>query len=407
MPPPFPVTDPAAGDWASILDSPRAPAVATDPDALAALNYTGGTTGMPKGCEHTQWHMVYTAAAATVGGGRRVGETTVVLNYLPVFWIAGEVFGILNPLVNGGSVVLMTRWDADAALALVERHGVTSTVGTVDNYVELMDAPGFDGNRAATLDNAMAVSFVLKLDPAIRRRWRDATGHTLREASYGMTETNTADTFTLGFQDGDFDLASEPVFCGLPVPGTDILIVDEAGAPVPLGETGQIVVRSPSVTTGYYRNAEATADAFQGDWLRTGDVGRFDERGALHYLARNKEMIKTNGMSVFPAEVEALLRMHPGGRDGRGGPQVRSGQRAGRVCVRPAGPRRDRHGRRTHGVGAREHGGLQGADRRTRRGDAHDGHRQDPQRRSVCAGGGESLGSGVPGRRVTHPNRLQ
>ncbi|ANZ26764.1 acyl-CoA synthetase [Rhodococcus sp. WB1] len=311
VPPPFPVADPAVGDWAGIVDSPRAPAVATDPDALAALNYTGGTTGMPKGCEHTQWHMVYTAAAATVGGGRRVGETTVVLNYLPMFWIAGEVFGILNPLVNGGTVVLMTRWDADAALALVERHGVTSTVGTVDNYVELLEAPGFDGSRAASLDNAMAVSFVLKLDPAIRRRWRDATGHTLREASYGMTETNTADTFTLGFQDGDVDLQSEPVFCGLPVPGTDILIVDETGVPVPIGVTGQIIVRSPSVTTGYYRNAEATADSFQGAWLCTGDVGRFDERGALHYLARNKEMIKTNGMSVFPAEVEALLRMHP------------------------------------------------------------------------------------------------
>ncbi|WP_213576073.1 AMP-binding protein [Rhodococcus sp. USK13] len=312
VPPPFPVADPATTDWAEIMASPRAEPVATDPDALAVLNYTGGTTGMPKGCEHTQWHMVYTAATATVAGGRRVGETPpVVLGFLPIFWIAGEDFGILYPLLNGGTVVLLTRWDPEAAVTLIERCRVTSMVGTVDNYVELMGLPGFADRDLSTLHNAMAVSFVLKLDPAIRARWRDATGHVLREASYGMTETHTADTITLGFHTGDFDLLSEPVFCGLPVPGTDILVVDEAGVPVPMGEAGEIIVRSPSLLTGYYGKPEATAEALRGGWLWTGDIGKLDDRGALHYLARNKEMIKTNGMSVFPSEVEALLLLHP------------------------------------------------------------------------------------------------
>ncbi|MCQ4122693.1 AMP-binding protein [Rhodococcus tibetensis] len=312
VPPPFPHGEAAPTDWAEIMESPRAEPVPPDPDALAALNYTGGTTGMPKGCEHTQWHMVYTAATATLASGRRVGETPpVVLGFLPVFWIAGEDFGILYPLINGGTVVLLTRWDPEAVAVLIEQCRVTSMVGTVDNYVELMNLPGFADGDTSTLDNAMAVSFVLKLDPAIRARWRDATGQMLREASYGMTETHTADTITLGFHAGDYDLLSEPVFCGLPVPGTDILVVDEVGVPVPVGEPGEIIVRSPSLLTGYYGKPEATAVALQGGWLRTGDIGKLDDNGALHYLARNKEMIKTNGMSVFPSEVEALLLLHP------------------------------------------------------------------------------------------------
>ena len=309
--PPFPTAS-GPTDWAGIMESPRADPIPMDPDALAALNYTGGTTGMPKGCKHTQAHMVYTAATATLAGGGQVGEAPpVVLGFLPVFWIAGEDFGILYPLINGGTVVLLTRWDPEAAATLVERRGVTSMVGTVDNYVELMDLPGFADRDFSTLGNAMAVSFVLKLDPGIRARWRAATGHVLREASYGMTETHTADTITLGFQTDDEDLRSEPVFCGLPVPGTDVLIVDEAGAPVPVGQPGQIIVRSPSLLTGYYGKPDATADALRGGWLHTGDVGKLNDKGALHYLARNKEMIKTNGMSVFPSEVEALLMLHP------------------------------------------------------------------------------------------------
>ena len=138
---------------------------------------------------------------------------------------------------------------------------MTSLVGTVDNYVELMDTPGFAERNLSTLQNVMAVSFVLKLDPATRQRWREATGGVLREASYGMTETHTADTITLGFQDGDYDLKSEPVFCGIPVPGTDVLIVDHDGRPVPVGEHGQIIVRSPSILSAYYRNEAATAES--------------------------------------------------------------------------------------------------------------------------------------------------
>ncbi|TWS25020.1 AMP-binding protein [Tsukamurella sputi] len=311
-PAPFDTAPDPRSDWHRVLAAPPAPARASDPDALAALNYTGGTTGLPKGCEHTQRHMAYTAATATLAGGTEVGRAASVgLNFLPVFWIAGEDFGILKPLLNGQTIVLMTRWDPAVAAVLIARYGVTDTVATVDNYVELMDLPGFDGAAFGTVVNPLAVSFVLKLTPELRARWRGLTGGVLREASYGMTETHTADTFTLGFQDDDRDLTADPVFCGLPVPGTDILIVDGEGRPVPVGESGEIVVRSESILTAYHRRPDATAEAIRDGWLHTGDVGRLDDWGAVHYLARTKEMIKVNGMSVFPSEVEALLKAHP------------------------------------------------------------------------------------------------
>lgn len=254
--------------------------------------------------------MLYTAITITAAQGRQVGqEASVSVIFVPIFWIAGEDFGILGPLVNGGHVQLLRRWDAAIVLDLIERDRVSTMLGTVDNYVELLDRA--TGRDLSSLHTALAMSFVLKLTPQIRQQWREVTGHVIREASYGMTETHTGDTITLGFQDGDRDLTAEPVFCGLPVPGTDILIVDDELHPVPVGEAGQIIVRSPSLLKGYYGRPEDTAAALHDGWLHTGDTGRFDEWGALHYLGRNKELIKVNGMSVFPSEVEAILRLHP------------------------------------------------------------------------------------------------
>ncbi|WP_245761691.1 AMP-binding protein [Saccharopolyspora shandongensis] len=308
-------TDATGSQWSQIGASPRAERREVDLDALAALNYTGGTTGLPKGCEHTQRHMLYTAVTAGAARPpRRTAEPDVYLCYVPIFWIAGEDMGILVPLVHGGTVVLLARWDATAVLDAVERYRVTDMIGTVDNYVELMEHPGFAAHDLSSLDNARSMSFVRKLTPDLRRRWAAAVGEhsVLREASYGMTETHTADTITYGFSDDDRDLRSEPVFCGLPVPGTEFMVVDaESGEPVPIGDRGAIAIRTPSLLTGYWNRPEASAEALRDGWLRTGDVGMVDEDGCLHFLGRNKEMIKVSGMSVFPSEVEALLARHP------------------------------------------------------------------------------------------------
>src|SRR5690606_27270658 len=200
-------------------------------------------------------------------------------------------------------------------LRAVDRYRATVMVGTVENYLELLDRPDLADYDLSSLSDPSAVSFVRKLDPEVRRRWSEAVGpgSVLREAAYGLTETHTFDATPYGMAEGDRDLLAEPVFCGVPVPGTDIAVVSfETGEPVPLGTEGEIVVRSPSVTTGYWNKPEATARQLRGGWLHTGDNGRIDEDGCLHYLGRDKDLIKVKGMSVFPAEVEVLLGRHPG-----------------------------------------------------------------------------------------------
>lgn len=314
---PMPVPSPdEAGDWTQVLAASPVPPVPVDPDRLAALNYTGGTTGRPKGCEHTLGHMAYTAAAAMAGTGTAVAGATpdVTLGFLPMFWIAGQNLSLLLPLYSGGEVAVLNRWHPRVALETVVDRAVTRIVSPADGYVEmleLLDTDDFADADLASLTQCQAVSFVRKLDTDLREQWRARTGITLREASYGMTETHTSDTFTLGLQDGDRDLRAEPVYCGFPVPGTRIVTVDPDLDPVPVGEEGEILVNSPSVMTGYWQNPRATAEVLIDGWLRTGDTGRFDEVGALTYLARTKEMIKVKGMSVFPSELESLLRRHP------------------------------------------------------------------------------------------------
>lgn len=283
---------------------------AADLDAIAALNYTGGTTGMPKGCVHTQRDMVYTAAAnLSLLPPRPDG---VPLAFFPEFWIAGENSCLIFPVVAGQTLVLLTRWDPLAVLTAIDRYKVTSTVMTVDGALELMDHPRFGTFDLRSLDTVRVVSFVKKLNIDYRDRWRRVTGSILAEAAWGMTETHTSNTFTTGLQDDDFDLKARPTFVGLPVRGTAFKICDfETGALLPLGAEGEICCRSPSLLKGYWNKPQATAETLRDGWLHSGDIGIIDEAGYLHFLGRRKEMIKVNGMSVFPGELEALLGQHP------------------------------------------------------------------------------------------------
>ncbi|SOZ55492.1 Long chain fatty acid-CoA ligase [Cupriavidus taiwanensis] len=289
-----------------------------DLDALAALNYTGGTTGLPKGCMHTQRDMLYTAAAsyALTGGvdAARLAEGSddVMLNFLPMFWIAGENLGLIYPIFSGATVVLLARWDPVAVMAAIERYRVNRTFVVVDNAVELMNHPECGRYDLRSLQHTRAASFIRKITPDIRQRWHALTGSIIAEGAWGMTETHTSDTFTTGMQADDLDLRGRPVFVGLPVPGTRIKICDfDTGAVLPIGEEGEIVVSTPSLFKGYWGRPDVDAEVFRDGWFRTGDIGAYDEAGYLHFLGRRKEMLKVRGMSVFPSELEVLLSRHP------------------------------------------------------------------------------------------------
>jgi long-chain acyl-CoA synthetase len=288
-----------------------APESSTGLDDIAALNYTGGTTGMPKGCIHTQGNMLYTAAVMS-SISAQVSADDVVLNFWPIFWMAGEDLGLLLPIVTGSTCVLLARWDPEAYMAAVERHRVTVSMMVVDNAVQVMEHPSAGNHDLRSLREVLVASFVKKLNTGFRERWHALTGTILREAAWGMTETHSYDTFTRGWQDADFDLHSRQVFCGLPVPGTAFKILEFGSNDlVPLGMEGEICVRSPSLLKGYWNRPEASKEAIVEGWLRTGDLGMIGERGHIHFLGRRKEMLKTKGMSVFPAEIEAVLGQHP------------------------------------------------------------------------------------------------
>lgn len=283
-------------------------------DELAALNYTGGTTGLPKGCEHTQRDMLYTAACSvTFGIGGGTGYITIC--FLPIFWIAGENTVIITPMLSGSTCVLLARWEASTVLEAIHKYRVETMVAMVDSWVELMNHPNIERYDLKSLQLPTGISFVTRLAKEHRARWREIAGPTsvLREAGYGMTETHTGDTTTRGMQSLDADL--EPgagTMVGVPMPGTDILIADfETHEFKPIGEPGEILVRTPSATKGYWCKPEATRDLFvHGNWLRTGDSGQLDEQGRVRYLGRRKEMLKVNGMSVFPSELEVLMSSH-------------------------------------------------------------------------------------------------
>jgi acyl-CoA synthetase (AMP-forming)/AMP-acid ligase II len=280
-------------------------------DDVVALNYTGGTTGMPKGCAHTQRDMIYTAANG-ITYSYQLTTDDIRLNYLPIFWIAGENSGLISPVFSGATHILLYRWDVKAVLEAIQRYRVTCLGGVVDNIVELMDHPDVGNYNLRSVKTLTVSSFVKKVNIEYRQRWRKLSPAIMRESSFGMTETHTADTFTTGFQDDDFDLKSRPTFCGMPMPGTQFKIVDfETGELLPLGQEGEIVIRTPSLMKAYWNKPEETEKALRDGWLYTGDIGVIDEEGFLHFLGRRKEMLKVNGMSVFPSEIETFINRHP------------------------------------------------------------------------------------------------
>ena len=303
-------------DLLPALEQMPATAPETGPalDDVAALNYTGGTTGLPKGCVHSHRNIIDTVAAFYPIAFELPAEgatAEVILNFLPEFWIAGENTGMLFPMYSGATLVVMARWDARAFMELVQHYKVNQCALLVDSIDELLDSPDLASYDLSSLNTTPCISFIKKLNRDYRERWRKLTGATLFETAYGMTETHTCDTFTRGFQDNDFDLTFDPAFVGLPVPGTQFKICDfKTGELQPLGHEGEILLKTPTLLKGYWNKPDANAELFVDGWFRTGDLGMITEQGFIRYLGRRKEMLKVNGMSVFPTELESMLGQH-------------------------------------------------------------------------------------------------
>jgi acyl-CoA synthetase (AMP-forming)/AMP-acid ligase II len=301
-------------------------------DDLAALPYSSGTTGFPKGTmlNHRNLatnHLQFTTAF-------QVTQSDVVLIFLPMYHIYGVVLtGVC--LTAGGTQVLMERFDLLQSLELCEKHGVTYYPAVPPIIVGLANAP-VDLSKMKTVKYIFSAAAPLPLDPAHKliEKLKGKSNAQLIQA-YGMTE---ASPLTHAQPRDPALVRIESV--GMPVNNTEQKIVDiETGErELPVGEDGEIIIRGPQTMQGYWKAPEETAQALRNGWLYTGDIGHVDADGYTYIVDRKKEMIKYKGFGVAPAELEALLMEHHAVLDSAviGVPDEEAGEvPKGFVVVRP------------------------------------------------------------------------
>ena len=301
---------------------------------VATMNFTGGTTGLPKGVYHKHEDIVYTGAGIYTYYNAHllveeysdtfvdfqkflsnIAKTEINLAVMPIFWVAGNDVGVVWPTIAGATVVLLTRWDVNTVIEVIEKYRVTTMYVPFDLYWEIILSPMVKDHDLTSLRCCMGSSFIKGLNKELRSKWKDLTGTILREAAYGLTETHTCDTFVAGFHKDDFDIKMaekyKATFCGLPIPNTHVKIVDENGNIVPFGEHGEILIKSPAVVQEYVNRPEETKETFKDGWLCTGDIGMYDNDGFLYYISRKKYMLKVSGISVYPSQIENIMLNHP------------------------------------------------------------------------------------------------
>jgi len=283
------------------------PQVAIDPKTdLAALPYTGGTTGNPKGVMLTHYNLV---AAQTMGQATfSVFEPgkEVILAFLPFFHIYGQVVIMLNGLCQGNLLVLFTSPDTEAILEAMERYRATVFYGVPTLYEYLKDHK--DTNKTDWKRLKLVLSGADTLHESTMKGWARRTGSNIVEG-YGLSETcATSHVNPLHRpKSGSF---------GCPIPGMQAAVVDpETLELVAPGQTGELVLAGPNVMQGYWKRPEETARAFIERagirWMRTGDIVRMDEEGYFHFYDRSKDLIKYKGYSIFAKDVEDVLYGHP------------------------------------------------------------------------------------------------
>jgi fatty-acyl-CoA synthase len=300
-----PVRDPRITRWRDAFDKQQAPRppLATEGD-LAVLPYTSGTTGQPKGCMHT--HGTVQAANRAAVAWRGLASDAVFLAIAPLFHALGMQNGMHLPLMLGGTIVMLPRWDREAALDLIERHRVTCWAAPPTMLIDFFANPAVTPEKVGSLTLVHGGSAAMP--HAVAEAMKTRFGITYNEG-YGMTETASF-LFANPLQ------RPKPGSLGVPGPGVDARIVDPVTfRPLRPGEVGEIVAHAPQVMEGYWNQPQATAEAFveiEGRrFLRTGDLASIDEDGYFVMRDRLKRMITVSGYKVWPAEVENTLYRHP------------------------------------------------------------------------------------------------
>jgi fatty-acyl-CoA synthase len=300
-----PLAEQGVSLWSDAMAQQRVPGPLTvGPDDLCVMPYTSGTTGHPKGCMHTHRTTMYNTVSGGVWSQGNQGSVTIAV--LPLFHVTGMQGNMNGAIFTGSTVVLLPRWDRDAAAECVQRYRVTALGLITAMVVDFVSNPRLDDYDLSSLRRiggggaAMPAAVAAILENKLGLKYGEG---------YGMSETNAATHMNPPER-------SKKQCLGIPAFDVDARVVDpQTLEELPPGQTGEILVHGPQVMLGYWKNPDATAAAFveiDGKrFLRTGDLGTTDDEGYFFFVDRLKRMINAAGFKVWPAEVEALLYQHP------------------------------------------------------------------------------------------------
>ena len=284
--------------------APAAPAgrVTDLKEDIALLQYTGGTTGLPKGAIITHHTLAHNAAAVPLWFSYTGDD--VHTGMMPFFHVAGMVHGMCAALVSGGRLVILARFSPEVLARAIEKYRCTVLNTITTMYTAMLDWPGTGSYDLSSL--RLVWEGGAPLPAAAEERLKALLPRAFVGEGYGLTETLTGGVNTPIPR-------RKPGFIGIPFFSTDVKIMDlDTGErEVAVGEEGEVVIKGPCVMKGYWNNPEETRQQIKRGWLYTGDIGKMDEEGYLAIVSRKKELIKCSGFSVFPSEVEDLLCKHP------------------------------------------------------------------------------------------------
>ena len=323
------------------LPEPGAPPVTVTPEDPATIFYTSGTSGKPKGALASHRAVTTPVLAQILSQARaflRRGETPPALDpaapqkcgllAIPLFHVTGCFSAMNAQMAMGNKLVMLGKWDTERALQLIERERAANIGGVPTVAWQLIEHPArekydLSSIESVTYGGAPAASELVR---RIRQTFPNAAPGT----GWGMTETCATFTHHVGE-----DYEHRPESCGPAVPVADMKIVDPAGATLPAGEVGELLVRGPHVVEGYWNRPEENAETFVDGWMKTGDLARIDDEGFCFIVDRAKDVIIRGGENIYSAEVEGVLYEHPAIMDAAlvPIPHPRLGEEAGAIVT--------------------------------------------------------------------------
>lgn len=271
---------------------------------LALLQYTGGTTGFPKGVMLTHKNLVANAKMCNAWMYKCKRGEEIVLGIIPFFHVYGMTTVLVLSVMEGNKMVLLPKFDPETTLKTIQKQRPTLFPGAPTIYIGLLNHPDLKKYDLSSIDSCISGSAPLPVE--VQNKFEEITGGKLVEG-YGLSESSpvTHSNFL-------WDRKRVKGSIGVPWPDTDAAIISmDTGDELPVGEIGELAIKGPQVMKGYWNRPEETAQTLKDGWLLTGDLGYMDEEGYFYIVDRKKDMIIAGGFNIYPREIEEVLYEHP------------------------------------------------------------------------------------------------